>query len=206
MKFLNKANAALTAVVLSGVIALGANIPFYTQLQPADTLAAFNALINNINTQVSGFIVSVPGPVAAAATTNAQTLASAVIPAGQLKITGQSLRIYCNGYTAANAHNKSITVAFGSQNVVGSPTESTGTFAGSASSWELEMIVTYVATQQATWFGRGSQATTVVAPTASNDTNDIFATQNLTASCSTTQGNASAGDVNLATFLVEQIK
>jgi hypothetical protein len=206
MKLFQKAAAALAAVVLSGAIAFAASIPFFTQLQSADTLGAFNNLINNINTQVSGLVVSVPGPVASVATTNAQTLASAVIPAGQLKITGQSLRIYCNGYTAANGHTKSVTVAFGSQNVVGSPTETTGNFTGSASSWELEMIVTYVTSQQATWFGRGSEATTVVAPTASNDTNDIWSTQNLTASCTTTQGTASAGDVNLATFLVEQIK
>ena len=201
---MKKVLAALAAIAFSGAIALAANIPLFTIVQPSNLVEGLNNLILQVNTGVSGNVVTVLGPVASTATTVEQTLATGVIPFlttnGYVNTPGQSYRLTCAGTTAANTNSKTGHLYFGAAEY------STAAMSTSAESWELQIVVTMTATPSTSyWFGRGTTNTTVVAPVATGDTTDSFGA-NITTKCTVTQGTASASDTVLTNFIVEQIK
>lgn len=178
--------------------------PFTGPQDPSQINASLNSLENQIQAGMNGLIASQASTVSATATTAEQNLASQVIPV-TLRKSGQSLRLRCAGTTAANTHNKTIKLYYGTS-VFTSPTiSSTGV------NWEMELLVTYNASSTSgKYLGRGTYGQmaasgTVMGPVATANTTDQMA-GNLTAKCTATLGTASALDVELMDFIVEQIK
>jgi hypothetical protein len=200
-KLLLLATAALALIF--GGSAFAANVPFVTgpgPNEPSQTNATINGVIQSIISGVSGYIGGTVGPINSTATTAAQTLASTVIPSGTLNAAGQSLHIHCWGTTGANTNSKTMRINFGG-NVF-----ATVASAANAQTWDLEMFAqTSTGSTVSAILGRGGIGTLPVTPLASSDTVDNYAGA-LTASCGGTQGTASAADIVLQGFTIEQIK
>jgi hypothetical protein len=102
---------ALTGLVLSAAIAFGANIPLLSGPQdPSQLNATINALIQSINSGVSGLLGGFVGP-AATTGTAIQILGTATINANSLAA-GQAVRITCWGAGTATGTN-TLTVQVG---------------------------------------------------------------------------------------------
>lgn len=168
--------------------------------EASQEIACLNNLINQINSGVAGYYAAILAPVAASATSTEQTLASVAVPTGAIASPGQALRLRCSGISAANVSAKTIKLYWGN-NVY-----SSGSFAGSASGWDLEMLVIAATTTNTISTARGTQATTVIAPVASTDFNTVDQINGpVTVKCTgTTDGTAS--EVTLETLYIEQVK
>ena len=197
----------VSALALSAVlVAKAADLtPFIGPQDPSQLNNSLNTLERNIQTGVNGLIASMGSTVSATATTVEQNLYSTPIATSVLSKAGQALRLRCAGTSAANTHNKTIKLYYGTS-VFTSPTiSSTGV------NWEMELLISYNASAtSAKYTGRGSyglMATsgTVMAPIATANTTDNMASA-LNAKCTATLGTASALDVELMDFKVEQIK
>ena len=201
--------STLVAVLFSGGIAAAAFIPFLTPNSPAgiacsepsQSLYCYNQIIGQVNGFL-GLVAALPGPVASVATTAEQTLATTPLPPGTLTTAGQTLRLKCGGTTASNGNTKSAKLYFGT-----GATISTGNFTASGVAWELELIVSANGLTQpnSQFLGRGSESTTTVAPVAGQNTTDNLSNA-VTAKCTVTQGTASAADLTLEDFIIEQVK
>ena len=204
---MRKLLSALVAVTFSAGIAAAAFIPLLSgsaQLacqEPSQSAYCANQLIQTMNSYL-GLVAVLPGPIASTATTAEQTLATTSLPPNTLSVPGQTLRLKCGGATAANGNTKSAKLYFGTGASI-----STGNFTASAAAWELELIVTDAAITQpnSVYVGRGTESTTVVAPVAGNNVTDNLTTA-ITAKCTVTQGTASAADLTLEDFVIEQVK
>lgn len=198
---MRKLLSTVAAIVMAGGVAYAANVPLFTGIaDPGNIPGILNQVIQSINTNAPGIVAVQPGPVASIATTVEQNLASAALPAGVIGAPGQTLRLRCGGLSGSNGNTKAATLYYGTSKIT------TGNFTSSAETWILELLVTNAGTQpDSTFIGQGAINTTVVAPVASNNTTDNLATS-LTAKCTATQGTASAADMTLETFLVEQVK
>lgn len=178
--------------------------PFTGPQDPSQLNANLNTLERNIQTGVNGLIASQASTVSATGTTVEQNLYSQVIPA-TLSKAGQSLRLRCAGQTAHNGNTKTIKLYYGTS-VFTSPAITT-----SAVNWDMELLVTYNASATSGKIvGRGTYGLptasgTVMSPLATANTTDNMA-GNLTAKCTATLGTASAQDVELMDFYIEQIK
>lgn len=200
---MRKLLSACLALLLAGGIAFATNIPLYKgPIQPGNLLDALNNLVLQINADTPGLSQFIAGPISSTATTLEQTLASTTIPAAQIVSAGQGLRLRCAGTTAADTNTKTVHLYFGNFEY------SSAAFSTSAENWDLEILINAAATPataDSVGVGHGTTGTTVVAPVATNDTADNW--QNaIAAKCTVTQGNASANDTTLETFLIEQIK
>jgi hypothetical protein len=203
MKYLRGAFTTLAAVLMAGAIAYATNIPLYTgPIQPANLQAALNDLISKINFDTPGLSQFIPGPIASTATTAEQTLATTSIPAGQILSSGQGLDILCSGITQADSNSKTVHLYFGS-----GIEYSTAAMSTSGENWYLELIINANATpaSNAVFLGRGLTSTTAVAATSGVDVSDPWNAA-ITVKCTVTQGNASASEVQLEQFLIQQIK
>jgi hypothetical protein len=209
-KLLSIFAATLTAAIIAGGVAWSAFIPFLTPNSPAgiacsepsQSLYCYNQIIGTVNGYL-GLVAALPGPIASTATTGEQTLATTPLPPGLLSVAGQTLRLRCGGTTASNGNTKSAKLYFGT-----GATISTGNFSTSGAAWELELLVTAgttIATANSVYIGRGTQNTTVVAPVSGNNLTDNLSNA-VTAKCTVTQGSASAADMTLEDFIIEQIK
>lgn len=199
---MKKILTAFAAVVFSGAIAFASSISnFSGPSEPSQVFSYLNQLIGSIQTGVNGIVANGSGAVASTATTAEQVLATTTIPANTLSRAGQSLRLRCSGNTVATSHaNTTMKLYYGTSAI----TTAAATTAGQM--WDLALLVTYNASAtSAVYVGTGAIGTTLVAPVATANTTDDMSTA-LTAKCTTTQGTASAGDVNMYTFLVEQVK
>jgi hypothetical protein len=174
--------------------------------ESSQTVSCINALINAINSGVAGYYASAFGPVAAQATSTEQTFASISIPTSTLVSNGQSLRARCYGTSATNASAKTIKLYFGS-NVLIAPV-----FTTSAGNWELEILATaLVPTNQILTIatntmqvGRGTFATSVVSPVATNDLVDSLAAP-IVVKC-TYITDATAAELTMEDLYIEQVK
>jgi hypothetical protein len=122
---------ALTGLVLTGVIALGANIPLLTGAQdPSQLNATINQLILSINSGVEGSIGGFVGPQATTGTT-IQILGTATINANSLTA-GQSVRVTCWGAgTATGTNTLTIQVGTATAFAVAGGATTAGTFKAS---------------------------------------------------------------------------
>jgi hypothetical protein len=201
---MRKLLTTLAALICAGSISFAANIPLLTgPVDPGNAAGTINTLIQSINSGTAGLFASVATPVAAISTTVQQTLASAVIPTGTFTAPGQSIRARCAGITAANVDTKTVGLTFGA-GIIASSASITATSA----SWELELVVTaaqLASPGQFQYFSRGSNTTTVIAPTAGSDTTDS-ATTGITVACIARQGTSTPADITAENFLVEVIK
>lgn len=197
---MRKLLSILAAVGISSAVAFAASLPNFTGPQdPSQLNATLNTLNQNIRTGVNGLVAVYTSTVNSAATTNEQTLASASIPANTLSSAGQSLRLRCDG-RFNTGHAGVVTLYYGTSSVATVSAQQTG------NAFNLNLLVTYDASATASKYsGGGVVGTTVVAAVASPNTTDNMASA-LTAKCTTTQGTASASDVSLMNFIVEQVK
>ena len=121
-----RAAYALTGLVLSAVVALGANIPLLSGPQdPSQLNATINTLIQSINSGVEGSIGGFVGPAATTGTT-IQILGTATIKANSLAA-GQSVRVTCWGTGTATGTN-TLTIQVGTATAFA--VAGTGTTAG----------------------------------------------------------------------------
>jgi hypothetical protein len=98
---------ALTGLVLSSVIALGANLPLIPSnpnySDPSQIIPTLNFLVQSINAGVEGSLGGFVGPQATTGTT-IQVLGTATIPASSLS-NGQAVRVVCWGTGTATGTN-----------------------------------------------------------------------------------------------------
>lgn len=210
-KILNTVVAACLAVAGASIASRASNIPLFSgSLVPqceesSQTVSCLNYLIGEINVGVAGWYASQPGPIASAATTNLQNLASLTIPTGTLANSTQSLRLTCSGITASNTHTKAVGL------YVGTTVVSTANFAASGAPWRLDLLVTLAQASPPTssvYSGLANAGSTAVTPqvlTVGQNTTDSYGGA-LTAGCETLQGTASASDVTLENFLIEKVQ
>ena len=198
--------STLVAVLFSGGIAAAAFIPILSPNNPAgiacsepsQSLYCYNQIIGTVNSYL-GLVAAQPGAVNGAALTSEQTLATTTLPGGTLGAAGQSLIIRCNGTTSSAGHNNTAKLYFGQYSF------SSGTMSTASASWELELLITATSTTASVGNGRGTFSTTVIAPTVTVDSVDVL-TGGIVAKCTGTQGTASAADIVLDNFIVEQVK
>ena len=201
---MKKILATLAAVVLSGAIAAASSISnFSGPSEPSQIFGYLNQLIASIYSGVNGVIASQIGVTASTATTTEQTLATTTIPANTINRAGQALRLRCSGVTANTSHaSTTVKLYYGTSAITSTSTTLVG------QSWDLNL-------QVASSGGATSTTSEFVGMTLINSAPGVMvATSNavddlstaLTAKCTTTQGTASAGDVILHSFIVEQVK
>jgi len=149
---MKKLLATLTAIVLSGAIAFGANLPLITGPTPAADLQFFlNQLIQSINSGVGGLLNSQTAAVSSGALSSEQVLQTYTLPANSLTTAGQSVRATCWGTTSNDAATKMISLYFGASRIA------TGAFPG-ATTWSLtEIVMRRTATTQG-YDGTGQQS------------------------------------------------
>lgn len=152
-------------------------------------------LVQNINNGSSGILAANLAPVSTAAGTTIQALQSFTLPANYLTRAGMTLHIRCWGTTAANANNKTMTLAFGSS-AVATPTAATN-----AGTWSLEMHVMKTGASTQAVDGFGAVNVTPVAPFVTAGANTDTAA--IVIACSGTDGTSSAGDIVANAMTVE---
>jgi len=212
-KWLSVLLSVVAAAIVSGYLARAAFIPLITGSnatncnESSQTVACLNQqVISNINNYV-GLQSAQVGPLGTTATTAEQTMASAVIPAGLLSTSGQSVRARCSGVSAANFDNKTITAYWGTYKYA-------NTISGSSANWDVELLATIV-TNAAVVIGRGSSANAggagiAFAPGVTMDAaaSDVPTANNITVKCTSisNQANASTGDLTLYDLVVDLVK
>jgi hypothetical protein len=196
---MKKLLATLSAIVLSGAIAFGANLPLITGPTPAADLQFFlNQLIQSINNGVGGLINAQTAAVATAATTVEQTLQTYSLPASTLSTAGQSVRATCWGTSGAGASNaRSVKLYFGSTAVTTPVLASTG--------WS----VSYIAMRRtATTQGFDGTAfygdNKTISPTVADGAETLTAA--VVIKCTGTDNVASASGITANGMIVELVK
>lgn len=189
------------AVLLTGAVALAANLPFFSgPIDPSNFISNFNGYVQTMNSALPGMVANQSGPTASIATTAVQTLATTPIATGTLNAPGQTLRLRCWGSTPANGDNKWVSLVFGSTTVT------SGQFSTSSELWQLDLQVTAVtATANYMAVGGARLNNTLAGMVSQQVTSDNLAS-GLTASCNAQQGTSIAADVLLLGFTVEQMK
>ena len=201
---MKKVLATLAAVLMSGAIAFASSVPTFTGAsEPSQIFAYLNQLITSLQSGVNGVVAAQVGVTASAATTNEQTLATTTIPGNTLSKGGQALRLRCSGLFANTSHaTNTVKLYYGTATITTTSTTTSG------QSWHLELMVadsggTTSTTSEFVGMTLINSAPGVMVAT-SNAADDLSTA--LTAKCTTTQGTASASDVVLHNFSVEQSK
>lgn len=190
---------ALAACLASSAFA--SNLPLLTgPLEPNQLQGTLNALIQTINSGVSGLLNAQTGAVATGTGTAEQVLQTYTVPANTLASAGQGLRISCWGTTGATANNKTRKLYFGASVIT------TATEAANAQNWYLELIVMRTGAATQAVMGRGLAGTAGVTPLSyvNQGTDDL--TTGLVAKCTGTDGTSAAADITANGMLVELIK
>lgn len=145
-----------------------------------------------------GLLYTITAPVGTATGTGAQTLGTFSLPAGALDQPGRKLRVRAVFTTAANTHNKTCTLNFGTA----PESVSTGVMASSSETATLGLVVTKTGASTQTVTGSGVVATAPIATyaTTASAENDANA---LTISAICTDGTSAANDAVLTDFFVE---
>lgn len=189
--------SVFSALVLSGSMALAANLPLQTgPVDPGNVRGVINSLIQSINTGVAGLINAQTGGVSNT-TSIEQTLMSYTTPATLLATAGQSLRVSCWGKTAANTDAKTVKLYFGSTSGTSS------SFTTLSGAWVLNMRVMRVGELSQAVFFQGQQGTTVIA------SQPATATENLNAGVlikCTGSGTATLNDIEADGMITEIVK
>jgi hypothetical protein len=199
---LKKALAAVVAAVLYVAATLApipaANVPILTGPQFSDAsqiLGSLNALVQSINTNVSGLIGA---SVVQAATTGTtiQTLGTVTIPGGTLANAGQAIRIKAFGTgTATGTNTLTVQVGTATAFAVAGAATTAGVFVA-----DVLVLKTGANTQQI--WSQGQFNATITTPTEQSGTLTDTGNINVTVSgTSTTTGNFTLNGV-----IVEQVK
>lgn len=192
---------ALLGLVATGALAWGANVPLLSGPQdPSQLNATINGVIQSINSNSAGLMSAQTGAVSTGAGTSEQVLQTFSMPAGQLSLAGQAVRVRCWGATAATANNKTRKLYFGASVIT------TATEAANAQRWVLEMVImrTGAATQSVSATGLAGTASVTPLSYVNQGTDDLTAA--VTIKCTGTDATDAAGDITANGMLVEQIK
>jgi hypothetical protein len=197
------------ALLLTGAIALAANVPFVVgpgSNEPSQTNATINALIQSLYSGMNGLIASQPGPVATTATTIAQTFATTAIPTGTLSLPGQMLHAKCWGIGSSSANAKSAALSFGTVVTPASVIVTSGNM-GASAQWGIDLYIQAVTTTaNYVALGTGQFASTVI-PTVSKQVTSDNLQSALIVSCSgQTPTAVETGGLTMEGFSVEQVK
>jgi hypothetical protein len=201
---------ASAALLVSGAVALAANVPFISgpgPNEPSQTNATINGVIQSIISGVNGIIAAQPGPVATTATTIAQTFATTTIPTSTLSIPGQAIHAKCWGIGSGSTNTKSVALNFGTGVVVTS-----GSMAAANEQWGIDLYVQAVTvTANYAALGTGLFGTAVVTstlmPTVSKQVTADNLSTGLTLSCTgQTPSAVETNGLTMEGFLVEQVK
>lgn len=188
----------IAALAALGGVAYGANLSLVTGAQdPSQLQATINNLIQTLNTSVSRIGVTSTA-VGTGADTSEDTLAQYTLPGGLLANAGDSVRISCWGITAANTHNKTMKLYFGSE-VIATPTAATNN-----KGWRLEMTVMRRSATAQTVDSWGLVDTTPVTPVNADGAETLASA--VTIKCTGTNGTGSANDITAQGMLVEAIR
>lgn len=152
----------LAATLFAGSFALAANIPLIsTPVEPANTVATIDGVIQQINGGVTGNLASLPAAVVTT-DTNADTLFRMTIPAGQMSAPGTTLHVQAYGVNSADANAKTITFNFGASSCAVIVT-------GSGNTWLADLYVTLTGSKTQTSECHGlTNVTPVVSTQATN--------------------------------------
>jgi hypothetical protein len=196
---------ASAALLVSGAVALAANVPFISgpgPNEPSQTNATINGVIQSIISGVNGIIAAQPGPVATTATTIAQTFATTTIPTSTLSIPGQAIRAKCWGVGSSSTNTKSVALNFGTGVVVTS-----GSMTAANQQWGIDLVVQAVtATANYVAIGTGEFGSTLMPTLSKQVTADNLST-GLTLSCTgQTPSAVETNGLTMEGFLVEQVK
>jgi hypothetical protein len=137
--------AASTAVVLSGAVALGANLPFQTIWDPSNALGGINSLVQSINNGVTGLVGNLTTAYVSSGTA-LQTALAITLPNGLA--VGQTYQMHAAGVNSADASVKTVTFAYGAATCAVIVTGSSNTWTADAS-----FVATAAATQSSECHG-----------------------------------------------------
>lgn len=194
---------ALGGLLLSSAVALAANLPLLSgpnYSDPSQVLATANAVIQSVNSGVGGLINAQTAAVSTGTGTSEQVLQTYTLPANQLSLAGQAVRVRCWGTTGATANNKTRKLYFGASVIT------TATEAANAQNWVLDLVVMRTAAATQSVSGTGLAGTGGVTPISyiNQGTDDL--TAGVVIKCTGTDGTSAANDITANGMLVEQIK
>ena len=195
------------ALILSASAACGGNVTAPTgPLEPSQITSIVNQLVATINAQVNGILASFNTQSATIASTAPRQLYVYTLPASQLSVVGQAIRVTCWGTTASNTNAKTMALSFGNSPVITNyfSTANVNLTGSPGAQWQIEMIVTKAGAASGWVVGRGSAAASTVSSYAVATTADFSI--DATATCYGLNGSSSAGDIVADGMLVEQIK
>jgi hypothetical protein len=152
--------AASTAVVLSGAVALGANLPLISIWDPTNALGVVNGLVQSINNGVSGLAGNLLTAYVSSGTA-IQTALAITLPNGLA--VGQTYQMHAAGVNSADASVKTVTFAYGALTCAVIVTGSGATWTADAS-----FVATAAATQSSEC--HGVQGTTSILSVQSTGT------------------------------------
>jgi hypothetical protein len=187
----------LLAAALLLPVAAKAELSPLLGTQNADNVTLYPGLLTypNGGFHPMGLIYSITTPVGTGTGTGAQTLGTYSLPASALDAAGRKVRITAMFTTAANTHNKTCTLNFGSESVT------TPTMATSAETATLSMTATKTGSSTQTVWGNGIANVTPIAASFTAATETDTAAIVITAIC--TDGTSAANDAVLEDFFVE---
>lgn len=193
------------ALLVSGAVALAANVPFLSgpgPSEPSQTNATINGVIQSIYAGMNGIIAAQPGPVALTPTTIAQTFATTTIPTATLNIPGQAIHAKCWGIGSSTTNTKSVALNFGTVVVVTS-----GSMTGANQKWGIDLYIQAVTpTANFVALGTGEFGTSLMPTVSSQVTADNLQT-GLTLSCTGQLPTVfETNGLTMEGFLVEQVK
>jgi hypothetical protein len=190
------------AVIAFGAIGLqAANLTLFSGPQdPSQLLATINQLIQAINNGVGGQINAQTGAVATGTGTSEQVLQTYTMPANQLSVAGQAIRVSCWGVTGATANVKTRKLYFGASVIT------TAAEAANAQNWFLELTCMRTGAATQSCWGQGLAGTGGVTPLSYTNQGTDALTAGVVIKCTATDGTSAAADVTANGMLVEQIK
>lgn len=201
---LKRFSSALTAILVTGCLALAANVPLVPQnsqySEASQIIGTLNYVIGTINANGPGVPPGglVSGLPAATTGTSIQTLGSTTLPAGTLAQVGQAVRVTCGGHGTA-AGNNTLTISFGAAPV----TYAAANTATTAGVTKAEMVIFKTGASTQNVLGSAVFNATPIAATQQSGTETD--TNALSILCRGTSTGA-AGDFTLDSMTVEQIK
>ena len=142
-----------------------------------------------------GVIYNLPAPVGTGTGIGAQTLGTFSLPANAFDAVGRKVRITAMIATAANTHNKTCTLNFGSESVT------TPTMATSAETATLSITASKTGASTQTVWGNGIANVTPIEASVTAATETDTAAIVITAIC--TDGTSAANDAVLEDFFIE---
>lgn len=173
-------------------------------LEPSQIQSIINQLVQSVNSQVNGLLASFNTQVATGAVTTPVKLYVYTMPASQLSVNGQAIRVSCWGQLASNTNVKTVALSFGNSPVITNYFSSANVTQNPQGRWKMNMIVTKAGAASGWVVGDGVFNANTVSAYALPTTAD-FSTDT-TVTCEGLNGTAAAADIIADGMLVEQIK